>query len=129
MLRIEAKAKAKAFRGRPAGKAGGKGKALSANMFAAPSCPLVVTDKKRFCDDHNCTWDNMVYQARTTKLYDEEGNVKLGADKEPMTRLAEFNKQNMRDDRVAGAAVEKQSIDQPSDKMYRRHAFIDWEGI
>ena len=88
---IEARAKAKAFGARPAGKAGGRGKALSANIYAVPLCPLVVKDKKRFCDDNNCTWASMVYQARTTKLYDEEGNVKLGADKKPMTRLVDLN--------------------------------------
>jgi len=72
------------------------------------------------------TWDNMVYQARTEKLTDKEtGAVLKDKDGKALTKLPEFN-HAMRDDRVAGEAVQKQCENEPSDKRYRKHAFIQW---
>ena len=90
-----------------------------------PPCPHLVRIKKRFCEHHQPTWDNMVYQAKTTKLKNDDGTLQKDKDGKDKTKLEQFNR-DMRDDRVAGMAVEKHEKNNPPGKKYKRYSFIDW---
>ena len=80
--------------------------------------------KKRFCESHQPTWDNMYYQAKSTKLKNEDGTIQKDQNGKDLSKLESFNA-SMRDDRVAGMAVEKHAKNNPPNKKYRRYSFID----
>ena len=118
-------------RGKGKGGRGGKGRGTRPSKTPldkagiCPGCMKQCCAKKRFCEGHNTTWDNMVYQARTSKLRNEDGSVKLDENDNEMTKLADFN-EKMRDEASAGQAVLDQAVNEPADKKYRKHPFIDW---
>ena len=111
---------------------GGTGKSRKPNtsppsqgICPVPPCPHIVKAKKRFCEFHVPTWENMYYQAKSTKLKNEDGTIQKDDKGKDKTKLESFNAA-MRDDRVAGMAVEVHLKNNPPAKKYRRWSFIDW---